>query len=284
LHDGRIVQSHDRNRLLEIAAGRFNAGLRKEVPMKMTGNTILVAGGTHGIGRGLAELLCRLGNEVIVFGGEPGAAQAAAHANPGMRAVDLALADPWSVAGFSEQVAATCPGLNMLVNISIAFPVRHLPGLQALLDGDDTDKQLEAHRLGIQHLTGTLLPYFRKRAHSAVFNVSAGPVLAPAHVPQAKPVINSGLPTCAMSVSKRWARASVEVIDVAHPPRAERMTAAHAAPPHGVPRAEFISSVAHLLAEGLHEAAALARLRALWPAAQPVARKTRDDDLVPQAH
>lgn len=250
--------------------------------MMMKGHTLLVAGGTVGIGRGLAELLCRLGNEVLIFDARPGVAQAVAHDNPGMRAVDLDLGNPWSVAGFAEQVTATCPGLNMLVNIAIAFPVKYLPGMQVLLDEDDSHEKLEAHRLGVQQLTGTLLPHFHKRNRSAVINVAAGP-MAPQGRASERPVIEGGLQGCTLSVRKRWASACIDVIDVALPSRAERMSPDHAPPPQGIPRAEFISGVAHLLAEGLHEAAALSRLRALWPAAQPAMRKTRDDDLVPQA-
>lgn len=242
--------------------------------MEMQGHTILVAGGTQGIGRGVAGLLSRLGNEVLVFGGE-------ADAVPGLRAIDIDLADPWSVAGFSEQVAAICPGLNMLVNIAIAFPVRHLPGLDGLLDDDDSYERQEAHRLGMQHLTGALLPHFRKRAHSAIFNVSAGPRFAPTKA-HARPAMEQGLQASTMSVSKRWATAAIEVIDVALPSRAERIDA-RTRPP-GMPRNEFMSHVAHLLADGLHEAAALSRLQALWPASQPAARKTQDDDLVSEAY
>ncbi|HEY8876005.1 MAG TPA: SDR family NAD(P)-dependent oxidoreductase [Roseateles sp.] len=249
--------------------------------MMMQGNTILVAGAASGIGRGLAELLCRLGNEVLIVGAEAPALSTSA----GMRVVDLDLADPWSVAAFSEQVAAICPGLNMLVNISIAFPVKHLPGLQALLEADDSHEKLEAHRLGIQHLTSALLPHFRKRTHSSVLNVSAGPLLAPqgSHRggrPQGS-IAESGVPACAMTVRRRWACASIDVIDVAQPSRAERIHLEQAVRPRGLPRAEFLAGVAHVLAEGLHEAAALARLQALWP--QPAVRQTRDDDLVSEA-
>lgn len=252
--------------------------------MQMQGHTILVAGGARGIGRGLAELLCRLGNEVLIFDAEPRAAQAAARAHPGLRAVELDLADPWSVAGFAEQVAASCPGLNMLVNVSIAFPVRHLPGLEALLDGDDTHQQLEAYRLGLQHLTGALLPHFRKRAHSSVLNVSVGPVLAPMPARRgaapALPGIEGAAHACVMSARKRWASACIEVVDIAVPSRAERVGLAH-----GLPRAQFLSRLAQLLAEGLHEEAALERLRALWPQAQSAApRRTRDDDLLSAMH
>lgn len=248
--------------------------------MKMQGHTILVAGGTRGIGRGVAELLCRLGNEVLVFGGDPAAAGAVARTQPGMRAVDLDLSDPWAVTGFTEQVAAVCPGLNMLVNVSIAFPVKYLPGLGAL--DEEAHEAREAHRLGVQHLAGALMPHFRKRAHSAVMNVAVGPAFAPPPSPlaglAARPAAEGGAHGCALSVRTRWVSAVVEAVDVALPSWVERASLEQASP--GMSRVEFIASLANLLAENLHEEAALARLRALGPAPRPVARATRDDGLV----
>lgn len=255
--------------------------------MLMQGHTILVAGGCRGIGRGLAALLGRLGNEVLVFDAEPGAAQAAARSHPGLRAVALDLADPWSVAGFAEQVAAECPELNLLVDIDIGFPVRHLPGMQALLEDDDGDVKQEARRLGLQHLTGALLPHLRKRSQSAVFTLRAGPQRLP---PQARPArglemsdLDGGASASSLSVRKRWASASIDVVDVTLPSRAERM--APVARDHGLSRADFISDVAHLLAEGLQEAQALARLESMWPRVQATVRhtRTRDDDVATEA-
>jgi uncharacterized oxidoreductase len=243
--------------------------------MQMQGNTILMAGGTRGIGRGLAEQLCRLGNEVIVFDDEPHQAQAAARAAPGMRAVALDLADPWSVAGFCEQVAGTCPALNVLVNITIALPVRHLPGLGALLQGDDTHERAQARQLGIQHLTGALLAHFRRRGRGSVMNVSVGPVLGPP--PVRRPDFDGGGRACAVSVTKRWARACIEVTDVGVAPSAAAADAA--VPRPGLSRVQWLSSVAHLLAQGLHEDAAIARLRALGDAPRPVAREGRREAL-----
>jgi uncharacterized oxidoreductase len=242
----------------------------KEVAMKMQGNTILVAGGASGIGRGLAELLGRLGNEVIVIG-DPQAT-----APPGLRMIDLDLGNPFAVTDFSEQLAAICPNLNMLLNIAIAFPVRYLPGMNALLEADDSHEKLEAQRLGIQHLTGTLLPHFRKRSHSSVMNVSVGPAFAPSNASRGarSTALDGGQRSCVMSVRKRWVSASIEVVDIAFPSGAERLGSAE------LQRPEFISSVTHLLAEGLQEGPALSRLQALWPTPMAAVKRTRDDDRV----
>jgi len=243
--------------------------------MQMQRNTILVAGGTRGIGRGLAELLCRMGNEVLVFDSEPRQAQATARATPGIRVVTLDLADPWSVAGFCEQVAATCPGLNVLVNIAIAFPVRQLPGLESLLHGDDTHQKAQALELGTQHLTGALLTHFRRRGRGSLMNVSVGPVLGP---PRSRRLeLDGAARTCAVSVTKRWARASIELTDVGVAAPAGALDAAARGP--AMWSAQWLSSVAHLLAEGLQEDAALDRLRALCPVPEPAAREGRREAL-----
>ncbi|MDR7298947.1 putative oxidoreductase [Pelomonas aquatica] len=248
--------------------------------MQMQGNTILVAGGTRGIGRALAGLLCRMGNEVLVFDSEPRRAQAAARAVPGLRAVELCLEDPWSVAGFCEQLAATCPALNLLVNIDIAFPVRQLPGMGALLAGDDTHERAQARRLGIQHLTGALLSHFRRRGCGSVMNVSVGPVLG--LPPARRPDAEGGARACAVSVTKRWARAAIEVTDVGVASPAGTPDAAVRAP--AMSRVQWLSSVAHLLAEGLQEDAAVARLGALCPALQPATRESRREAQAATAH
>lgn len=243
--------------------------------MQMQGNTILVSGGTHGIGRSFAELLCRMGNEVLVFDSDPGQALATARAVPGMRAVALDVADPWSVAGFSEQLAATCPALNLLVNIAIAFPVRQLPGLGALLGGDDTHERAEARQLGIQHLTGALQGHFRRRGRGAVMNVSVGPVLG--LPPARRPDADVGARACALSVTKRWARACIEVTEVGVATPDEALHANVRGP--GMSQVQWLTSLAHLLAEGLQEDAAVERLRALRPVPRPAARESQREVL-----
>ena len=72
--------------------------------MQMTGNTVLVTGGGTGIGRGLAEALHGLGNEVIIAGRRREPLRAVAEANPGIKILSLDQSDPADLRRFATEV------------------------------------------------------------------------------------------------------------------------------------------------------------------------------------
>ena len=84
--------------------------------MKLTGNTIFVTGGGSGIGRGLAETLHRLGNQVIISGRRAGHLAETTKANPGMRSVELDVEDPASIEAVTKKLIEDYPKLNVLIN------------------------------------------------------------------------------------------------------------------------------------------------------------------------
>lgn len=91
--------------------------------MKMTGNTILITGGTRGIGRALAEAFHERGNRVIVTGRDPRQLDALAAERPGLIGLPLDLGDPASLARLADEVRARFPELNVLIaNAGISRP------------------------------------------------------------------------------------------------------------------------------------------------------------------
>jgi len=75
--------------------------------MKTTGNTILITGGTSGIGHGLAQRFHAAGNKVIVAGRRQELLDQIAAENDGVDAVVLDVADPDSIAAVYDSVTGS---------------------------------------------------------------------------------------------------------------------------------------------------------------------------------
>src|ERR1035441_8915476 len=84
--------------------------------MNLQGNTILITGGSSGIGRGLAEAFHQLRNQVIISGRRQSALDVVTAAHPGRPAVPLDAAVPVAFRNFAQTIRKKFPNLNVLIN------------------------------------------------------------------------------------------------------------------------------------------------------------------------
>ena len=138
----------------------------------MTGKTVLVTGGTGGIGSATAAGLAGLGARVGIVGRDEGRAQAAAE---GMRAaggeVDVFTADVSSqreVRHLAEQVLAAYPRLDVLVNNVGGYWASRHP------TEDGLERTFAVNHLAPFLLTNLLLDRLRGSAPARVVTVSSG--------------------------------------------------------------------------------------------------------------
>jgi uncharacterized oxidoreductase len=71
---------------------------RERIPMKVTGRTILITGGSAGIGLAFARKFLELGNQVIVTGRRPSALEQLRANYPKLHVIQSDVADPRQIA------------------------------------------------------------------------------------------------------------------------------------------------------------------------------------------
>ena len=112
--------------------------------MNLTGRTILITGGTAGIGLAFAGRFAELGNEVIVTGRRQAVLDEVKAKHPKLHTIQSDVGDPAQVAALAVRVKAEFPKLDVLVNNAgimlyenLAIPATDLAGLMSR-DGTST--------------------------------------------------------------------------------------------------------------------------------------------------
>lgn len=139
--------------------------------MKTTANTILITGGSAGIGFETAKQLLALGNKVIITGRDANRLAAAKAELGDVTAIPFDVTSDTDVALLVQRIKTDFPELNILVNNA---GQAHVHSLSA---GDGayrkaTDEMLTNY-LSIVRLTEELLPLLEKQEEAAVVNVSS---------------------------------------------------------------------------------------------------------------
>jgi len=190
--------------------------------MQLTGNTILVTGGGSGIGRGLAESLHQLGNQIIISGRRPDVLANTTKANPGIVSLPLDVNDPEAIRAFAARVTAEYPSLNILINNAGIMKGENLRDLPIGLD--DSEAVITTNLLGPIRLTAALLPHLQKQTHAAIINVSSGLAFVPLPVTATYSATKAALHSYTISLRVQLAGTRVEVIEIIPPAVATELT------------------------------------------------------------
>jgi uncharacterized oxidoreductase len=214
--------------------------------MKLTGNTILITGGGSGIGRGLAESLHKLGNEVIIAGRRQGALDETTKANPGIVSINLDVNDPEAVRVFAARAIADHPGLNVLINNAGIMKVENLKALPVSLG--DSEAVITTNLLGPIRLTAALLPHLLRQAKAAIINVSSGLGFVPLPLTPTYSATKAALHSYTLSLRMQLADTPVEVIEIIPPAVATDLTPGRSASdPRMMPLPDFIDQTMQIL-------------------------------------
>ena len=183
--------------------------------MDVRGNTILITGGSNGIGLALAERFLRKDNNVIICGRREEKLKAARERFPGLHIRPCDVADEAQRIALRDWAVKEFPGLNVLVNNA---------GIQQRIDLKDQNPDWADYKLELAinleaplHLSKLFLPHLLKQPRPVIINVSSGlafmpPVWAPVYG-----AAKAGLHSFTFGLRRQLAEAGLTVIEIIPP-------------------------------------------------------------------
>jgi uncharacterized oxidoreductase len=228
---------------------RTKTSTYQEQKMKLTGNTIFITGGGSGIGRGLAEALHKLGNQIIISGRRKSHLEATTKANPGMASLELNIEDPASIAAVTKKLIEQFPSLNVLINNAGTMQIDN--AADAIDDGLLVST-VTTNLLGPIRLTSALIDHLKKQESAVIIYNSS--VLA--YVPLALAAVYSStkaaLHSYALSQRYKLKKTAVSVLEIAPPwVQTDLLGSNHES--RAMPLPEFIEETIKVLGTDVHE-------------------------------
>ncbi len=219
--------------------------------MKMTGNTILITGGTSGIGRALAEAFHARGNRVIVTGRRQALLDQITAERPSLIGMALDIDDQAALSRVASEVRESFPELNMLIANAGISRVEDMSA-----DGwnaSDAEAILETNILGTLRVAAAFLPLLKGKPDATIMATSSNLAFVPrADFPTycaSKAFLHSWL----QSLRHQLRNIPVEVLELAPPYVQTELTGAHqASDPRAVPLDAYVAEVMGLLERGDH--------------------------------
>jgi uncharacterized oxidoreductase len=184
--------------------------------MQMHGNTILITGGTSGIGRGLAEAFHQRGNQVVITGRREDRLKEVCKQHSGMQYFVLDVTDPEAIRTVARKAIAQFSGLNCVFNnAGVQMRLEFAPG--RVLNEQDLHTEIGTNILGPIRMAAAFLPHLATQPHATLVNVSSGL----AFVPMARfPVYcatKAAIHSWTLSLRQQLRGANVQVIELIPP-------------------------------------------------------------------
>lgn len=168
--------------------------------MKTTNNTVLITGGSAGIGFEIAKQLTAKGNHVIITGRDKARLETAAAQLSNVTAIAYDVTDADQTAALALRLSQEFPQLNVLIN-NAGYATAYQDNVsEATGVAEKAALEINTNYLSLIRITEQLLPQLRRQPESAIVNVTSVVAITP------------GLQTPTYSASKAATHAYTEVL------------------------------------------------------------------------
>ncbi|WP_257950884.1 SDR family oxidoreductase [Shinella sp. CPCC 101442] len=217
----------------------------------MTDNTILITGGTSGIGRKLAEAFHDRGNRVIVTGRRRDLLTDICEHRPDIVGLHLDLTDPGSIAAAAKDIRDRFPELNVLIaNAGIS---RSEDVTSPDWNASTGEEIVQTNILGVIRAVAAFLPALKTQRAAAIIATSSALAFVPRAEFPAYCASKAFLHTWLISLRHQLRGVPLEVLELSPPYVQTELTGfAQAKDPRAMPLASYVDEVMAMLERNQH--------------------------------
>jgi uncharacterized oxidoreductase len=183
--------------------------------MELSNRTVLVTGGSGGIGRGMAQAFWRAKSTVIVCGRDRKKLAAMEEQFPEITGLRCDVGDPRQREDLAADVLGRFPDLDILVNnagVQRYIDLKH--GYDELKSGED---EIAINLISTVELTALFIGHLLQRPSAAVINVSSGLAFMPMLKTPVYCATKAAVHTYSLVLRQQLKDTSVQVIEIVPP-------------------------------------------------------------------
>lgn len=183
--------------------------------MELKKNTILITGGTSGLGYEFATKLIDLGNTVIITGRDQSKLDQTKKKLPGIHTFQSDASDPEAIVQLYEKIINQFPDLNMLINN--AGEMRKISLHDTSIDLHDITREVEINLMGPIRMVQPFLPHLKQKKSAAILNVTSGLALVPFPISPIYGATKAGLRSYTKSLRVQLKNTNIKVFELVAP-------------------------------------------------------------------
>ena len=182
--------------------------------MKLERKTILITGGSSGMGLELAKLLLERRNTVIITGRDQAKLDRAKQDLPGVHTFASDVSDPAAIAALYDSLVAAFPTLDTLINNAGIMRIQKFDEGRGL---DDLTREIDICLSGPIRMISQFLPHLRTRSGALIVNVSSGSALIPFPISPVYSAAKAALHSFTESLRVQMKGTGVSVVELIPP-------------------------------------------------------------------
>jgi uncharacterized oxidoreductase len=182
--------------------------------MQLTGNTILITGGTSGIGLAFAETFLQMGNKVIICGRREDRLFEIKEKHPSIATRLCDVSDAAEREDLYRWVLSTHSDLNILINNA---GVQYATDLTRPVDLTRVKNEIDTNLVAPVHLCSLFSEYLSQKKNAAIINISSGLAFVPIAFMAVYCATKAAIHSLTLSLRHQLRNSGVKVFEIAPP-------------------------------------------------------------------